>query len=113
MAATAGTAIFAVGRATILKDLYLDDVAGGKVNWDDGGGAAAGTREGWIPPAAVVLIDLIIVTGAAQTRLSLAVGGNPTGNMLRHVVQVDTSPGRPKLAIPCPAGREITLLQLA
>ena len=113
MAATAGTAIFALGRQTLIKDLYLDDVAGAKINWDDGGGAAAGTKEGWTPPAGVVLIDLAIVTGAAQTRLSLAIGGNTTGNMLRHVVQVDTSSGRPKLAIPCPAGREITMLQLA
>lgn len=96
-----------------MKDLYLDDVAGAKVNWDDGGGAGATTREGWIPPGPVVLVDLAIITGAAQTRLQLGIGGNPTGDMLRHVVQVDTSVGRPKLAIPCPANREITLLQLA
>ena len=113
MAATAGTAIFALGRRTVICDLYLDDVAGAKVNWDDGGGAGATTRTGWIPPGQVVLIDLAIVTGAAQTRLQPGVGGNPTGDMLRHVVQVDTSSGRPKLAIPFPAGREITLLQLA
>ena len=113
MAATAGTAIFALGRQTLIKDLYLDDVAGGKVNWDDGAGAGAATREGWIPPAQVVLIDVAIVTGAAQTRLQPGIGGNPTGDMLRHVVQVDTSAGRPKLAIPFPGGREITLLQLA
>lgn len=113
MVATAGMAIFAAGKRTILKDLYLDDVAGAKVNWDDGAGAGAATREGWIPPVGVVLIDLAIVTGAAQTRLQLGVGGNPTGDILRHVIQVDTSPGRPKLAIALPPNREITFLQLA
>ena len=114
MAATAGTAVFRTPNGkTLVKDLYLDDVAGAKVNWDDGGGASATTKEEWTLPMGCDLVDLAIVTGAAQTRLQITRNQNPTGDILRHVVQVDTSAGRKPLAIPFSAGNVIAILQLA
>lgn len=114
MAATAGTAVFRTGNGkTIVKDLYLDDVAGARVNWDDGAGAGAATSEDFTLPVPCDLVDFIVVTGAAQTRLQLTRNANPTGDMLRHVVQVDTSAGRRPLAIPFPQGSRIAILQLA
>ena len=113
MAATAGTAVFLVGKRTEIKDLYLDDVAGARVNWDDGAGAGATTSESMDLPQGGVLVDLSVITGAAQTRLQLTRNGVPTGDVLRHVIQVDTSVGRPKLSIPFGPGQKAAIIQLA
>ncbi|GAI18890.1 unnamed protein product, partial [marine sediment metagenome] len=90
-----------------------DDVAGAAINWDDGAGAGAATSESWTPPEAVALVDMAITTGGAQTRLQFIQDSRPTGDMTTHVVQVDTSPGRPALGIPFRAGGPIKILQLA
>lgn len=115
MAATAGTLILA-GRQTGINrqvDLYLDDVANARVNFDGGVGASATSEEFFRPDEDSVIVDAPIVTGAAQTRLQVIINGKPTGDILRHVVQVDTSVGRPLLNIPIAAQATLTIIQLA
>ena len=115
MAATVGTAVFygIASRRTYIKDLYLDDVAGAAVNWDSGSGAAAASEEFWTPPEPVVLRDMSIVTGAAQTKLQIVRNGIPSGDMLRQSVQLNTLANRPTLNIPFNRGDRISALQIA
>ena len=115
MAATQGTAVFA-GMQTGKNynvDMYLDDVANAYVNWDGGAGAAAVSPDFWTPPENVMLVDVAVVTGAAQLKMQVIVGGRPTGDTLRHTLQLNTLPLRPRLNIPVPAGQRIALVQLA
>ena len=113
MAATNGTAIFQGSRKTHIVDLYLSDTVNTPINWDGGAGASATSPEYWSPPEGVVLRDVSIVTGAAQTKLQLIVNGRPTGDMLRQTLHLNTLALRPPLSIPFPAGCQISALQLA
>lgn len=115
MAATAGTAIFIGHRTgrTYVKDLYLSDTVNTAVRWDTGAGASATSPEKWTPPESVSLVDLSVVTGAAQTKLQVVANANPSGDMLRHTLQLNTLALRPKLNIPFYAGTEIAFIQLA
>lgn len=115
MAATEGTAIFLglqTGQ-TYVCDLYLDDVAGAAVNWDQGVGASATTREHISFPEPVSLQDVAVVTGAAQTKLQLAVDGVAAGPMLRQTMHLNTLALRPRLNIGIAPRAEVSMLQLA
>ena len=115
MAATAGTAIFQGVNSPrkYIKDLYFSDTVNTKLNWDDGAGASATSLEYWTPPENVYLVDLSVVTGAAQTRLQAARDGIPTGDMLRHAIHLNTLAYRPVCKIPFGRGQRISLTQLA
>jgi len=114
MAATQGTATFigASGR-TYTKDLYLDDVAGAPVNFDSGAGASATSDTYTSIPEQCYLADVAIVTGAAQTKISVIRNGVPTGNLLRQTLHLNTLAFRPALRIPFLGMDSITLVQLA
>jgi len=114
-AATEGTAILlgVQSRKTYVVDVYLDDVADAPVNWDGGAGASATSPEEWIPPEAVILTDIAIVTGAAQTKLQLLRGNNPTGDMIRHTLHLNTLAYRPRLQIGWAGGSRLRALQKA
>ena len=115
MAATQGTAIF-IGRKSkksYAVDVFLSDTVNTPVNWSVGGAALATTPETWTPPEDVVLVDLAIVTGAAQTRLQVVRNQAPTGDVLAHSIYLNTLAKRPPLAIGFPVGGTIALIQLA
>lgn len=115
MAATNGTMIF-VGlrtRKTYFVDIYLDDVADALVNFDGGSGATATSPEEWRPPETVVLTDIAIVTGAAQTKLQLTRNNQPTGDMLRQTMHLNTLAFRPRIAIGFGAGATVRAIQKA
>jgi len=115
MAATVGTAVLS-GLQTgknYTVDMYLDDVANAPVNWDGGAGAAAVSPEFWTPPENCLLTDVAVVTGAAQTKLQVIVGGRPTGDILRQTLQLNTLAFRPRANILIPAGVSLAMLQLA
>ncbi len=115
MAATNGTAQF-IGlrtRQTYTKDLYLSDAAGALVNWDSGAGASATSEQSWIAPEPVVLSDVAVVTGAAQTKLQLLRNGVPSGDMLRQTVHLTTLANRPSLSILFTKGDKIGMIQIA
>lgn len=115
MAATEGTAIF-IGlqsRKTYVEDMYLSDTVNTVTNWNSGAGAAATSREHITFPEGVVLTDVAVVTGAAQTKLQIIVDGVPTGQMLRQTLHLNTLAVRPPLRIPFGARQEISMMQLA
>jgi hypothetical protein len=115
MAATTGTMIFYGNQSkrSYVVDVYLDDVAGAAINFDQGAGAGATTREEISFIEGVVLADVAIVTGAAQTKLQICKNGVPTGDMLRHTMHLNTLAFRPRLVIPFSAGEKLSALQLA
>jgi hypothetical protein len=115
MAATVGTAIFVGEQSglTYVVDIYLSDTVNTNVNFDEGVGAAVTTRQYWIPPEAVRLVDVSLVTGAAQTRLQLKQNGIPVGSILRHNIHLNTLALRPKLNIRFSAGMQVAITQLA
>lgn len=114
MAATAGSAIF-TGKSgmTYSKDIYLSDTVNTPINWDAGVGAAATSPAAWRCPEDVLLTDVAIVTGAAQTKLQVTRNGVPNGNALRHTLHLNTLNNRPNLRIPFNAGDDIGAIQLA
>lgn len=114
MAATVATAIF-VGMSgrKYIKDIYLSDTVNTPINWDGGAGASATSPLDWIPPEPVALKDLAVVTGAAQTKLQVTLNGVPTGDILRHSMQLNTLANRTPLACIFGAGQRVAMLQLA
>ena len=114
MAATQGTAIFigASGKSHII-DIFLSDTVNTAVNWSTGGAALATTPETWTPPEDVRLVDLSIVTGAAQTRLQVLRNQAPTGDVLAHSLFLNTLAKRPGLNVGFRAFSTIALIQLA
>jgi hypothetical protein len=115
MAATNGTMSFMglATRQTYTKDIYLSDTAGGLINWDAGTGAAAATPTSWRVPEPMVLRDLAVVTGAAQTKIQITRNGVPTGDMLRQTLHLNTLANRPVLNVAFNRGDEIAGIQLA
>ena len=114
MAATQGTMTF-IGRSgkTYIKDVYLSDTVNTPINFDGGIGASATSPLEVTFPEEVILKDVALVTGAAQTKLQLARGGVPTGDMLRHTLHLNTLAFRPALRIGVRAGVRLTAIQLA
>ena len=114
MAATQGTLIFR-GRSgrTYVRDMYLDDVAAAPANLDSGGGASATSETFCTLPEQASLEDVSIVTGAAQTKLQVTRNGQPTGDMIRQTLHLNTLAARPHLAIPFNPTDKIAFNQIA
>ena len=118
MAATPqyGAAIFygLRSKVTYVKDIYLSDVAAALLRWDAGSGASATSETSWTPPEAVVLVDLAIRTGTADTKkIQLTRNGVPTGDMIRYAPHTDTIATRPRLNIPFRAGDKVAGIQVS
>jgi len=99
---------------TYSVDMYISDVNAARINFDGGAGAGAASPSFWKPPENVVLEDVAIVTGMADTeKIRLVVNGRPTAQILRYVPHVTTNAGRPKLSIGFTQNTEISALQIS
>jgi hypothetical protein len=118
MAATpkSGTFIFrgiSSGR-TYIKDIYVSDVAGASITFDDGAGAGASSATFTTFNEDVLLEDFSMVTGTADTtRIRLTANGSPKGDILRYSIHLTTLNNRPKLAIGFKAASRISAIQVA
>ncbi len=118
MAATPqyGTMFF-VGHTTgktYSTDVYVSDVAGGKVTFDEGAGAGAATADFITFNEPVTLTDFAMITGTADTEKIRAVsGGSPTRHVLRYSIHLNTLNNRPPLKISFQAGQRISFFQIA
>ena len=95
-------------------DMYLSDVANATVNFDGGGGSAAGSPAFWIPPERVILVDFAIHAGMTDTtKARVTVNGRPTASILRYAIHLDTLATRPALFQGFEKGAQVGLIQLA
>jgi len=95
-------------------DLYVSDVNGAAVRFDNGAGASS-TSETFITfPEPVVLVDYAQVTGTADTE-KIRITGNqaPTPHILRYGVHLTSLNNRPVLNIPFRAGTRIGAIQIS
>lgn len=111
-----GTAFFR-GRSSgqlFPTDLYVSDVAGGRLRWDNGAGAGAGSEE-WVSfSEPVILEDLALITGVADTeKFRLTANNTPLPHVVRYSVHLNTLNNRPKLMIPFKANTRISGIQIA
>lgn len=113
MAATNGTMAVSYGGRIQPKDLYLSDTVNTRVNHDGGAGAAATSPTDFTPTAPCKIVDIAIVTGAAQTKLQVMINGKAEGSMLRHTLHLNTLAFRAPVSIPLNAGDKFELVQLA
>lgn len=101
-------------RKTYSKDMYLSDVAAASLRFDEGSGASSTSETFWTAPEPVVLRDVAIHTGTADTTMfQLTVNGNPTGDVVRYAAHLDSLNQRPALNIPIGAGARISGIQRA
>lgn len=119
MAATPryGTAMFRgeqTGRAYAV-DIYISDVAGASVNWDGGNGAGASSPSYWKAPENVVLYDLSLASGLADTtNIALTADGAVlVGSRLRYANFLNTLAFRPTQSRKFPTGALIGAIQYA
>lgn len=119
MAATPryGSAIFygAGSGKTYVVDFYVSDVASAAVTWDSGNGASSTSLTFWRAPERVVLRDVSIATGTADTtNFALCSNGMqiPAGR-LRYANHVNTLATRPALSIGFEQGSNISAIQIA
>lgn len=96
------------------KDAYISDVAAQKVRFDDGGGAGSASEQFITFDEPVLLVDVAIITGTADTeKIRLTSNGNNLPHILRYSVHLNTLNNRPVLNIPFKAKSRISGLQIA
>ena len=106
------TFIGLVTGRTYTKEIYRSDVADAKVNWDAGAGASASTDQFWLAPEPVMLIDVALITGTADTtKLQLTRNDIPTGDIFTYTTYLDSINNRPRVHVPFAAGAKIGSLQ--
>jgi len=109
-----GTFVGLKSRQTYTKDIYASDVVAASLAWDDGAGASATSKDEWRAPEPLVMVDFAIHTGMTDTTMvQVTRNGVMTGDILRYAAHLDTSTGRPKLAIRFNAGDVISGIQRA
>lgn len=119
MAATPqyGTAMFKGidSGKTYAVDIYISDVANAVVNFDSGSGASSTSLGFWKAPERVVLYDLSIASGTADTKsiFPTADGGQIAGFRFRYANFLNTLATRPSLAIGFRQGTNIGFTQSA
>lgn len=86
--------------------MYLSDVANAAVTFSPAGKAVAGSLQFWRPPEDVVLKDLAVHTGTADTTtLVFQQDGAPlAGAVFAYLPYLDTIATRPEVTIGFPAG---------
>ena len=95
-------------------DVYCSDVADALMNWDGGAGAGAASPDSFIPTEDLLLLDVAVVTGMADTtKLQLLRGNQPTGDMLRYDQHLTTSAYRSPIRVGFVRGTAIRALQKA
>ena len=95
-------------------DIYVSDVADALITFDGGAGAGATSPDSFIPTEPVALIDVAIVTGAADTtKIQILRGNQPTGDFLRYSQHLTTSPFRSPVNLGFAAGMPVRAIQKA
>lgn len=95
-------------------DIYVSDVAGAPVRFDGGAGAGANSPDFYSFPEPVVVTDISVVTGTADTtRARMTANGAPTPNIMRYALHLTTLATRPSLSIKLKAGTRLSAIQLA
>ena len=118
MAATpkSGTFIFRgmqSGKAYPI-DIYVSDVAGASLRFDNGNGAGAASDTFITFDELVALEDYAQVTGTADTtKMRITANGKPTAYILRYAIHLTTLNNRPKLNITIRPGTRFSAIQLA
>jgi len=99
---------------TYATDIYVSDVAGGKITFDEGAGAGASTADFITFNEPVRLVGFSVITGTADTeKIRIVAGGSPTRHVLRYALFLTTLSNRPQLNINFQAGQRISAFQMA
>ena len=95
-------------------DIYISDVAGALVRFDNGAGAGSASETFITFNEPVVLRDYSMVTGTTDVeKIRLLANNTPTNMVLRFDVHVSTNSNRPALNIGFNAGTRISGFQIA
>lgn len=87
-------------QKTYSKDVYLSDVVAAPVNFDDGAGASATSKDDYTAPEPIVLTDFAILTGMADTKaIRLTRNGVATGDVIRYANYLNTLNSRPMITV--------------
>jgi hypothetical protein len=115
-AATYGTAFFR-GRSTMQLypiDIYISDVAGQKIRFDNGNGASAAADDFVTFNEPVILEDITILVGGTDTeKFRITADSKPLPHVIRYSVFLNTLNNRPKLNIPFRSNTRIGGFQIA
>ena len=99
---------------TYATDIYVSDVNGAKITFDEGAGAGASTADFITFNEPVQLVDFSVVTGTADTeKLRVVAGGSPTRHVLRYALFLTTLNNRPRLNIKFDANTRISAFQIS
>jgi len=97
---------------TYSKQVQIQDVAAGLMQWDNGAGASATSGDNWMPDEDVVLQDISFLTGYTVVKsIQPMRNGVPTGDFLQIGSFLATLATRPALAIPFVAGKKIQAIE--
>lgn len=105
-----------LGRSgrTYTKDFYVSDVAAAMLRFDSGAGASATSDTFTTFGEAVLLADIALHTGTADTTMfQITRNGVATGDVIRYAAHLDSLNNRPALRIPFAAGVRISGIQRA
>lgn len=95
-------------------DAYFSDVADALVTFDAGAGAGSTSPTSFTAPEPLILTDVSIVTGTADTtKIQILRGNQPTGDFLRYTQHLTTSAQRSPVRLGFNAGIEIRAIQKA
>jgi len=95
-------------------DIYVSDVNGAAVLFDNGAGAGTGGAKFVTFNEPVTLVDYAQVTGTADTeKLRLTSDSKPLPTILRYGVHLTSLNNRPVLNIPFRQGSRIGALQIS
>lgn len=113
MAASYGCARF-IGKGRVYyKDIYLDDTAGNRVNFDSGSGAGSASATDLVFREDVLLASVCIASATGQTKTQVLVNETPTGDIIRNALHLASVTNRPALGVPIKAGLRLAMVQLA
>lgn len=108
------TFIGAVSQRVYNVDAYFSDVADAFVKFDGGGGASSTSPDSFVPGEPVVLVDVAIVTGTADTtKISILRNNQPTGDFIRYSQHLTTSALRSPVRLGFAAGVQVRAIQKA
>lgn len=116
MATSVGT-IYLRGRSGqgYIKDLYIVDTAEALDRWDAGNGSSSTSPDYFSPPEDVIIEKYVQVAATGQTRTSIDINNQPTGNILRNSEHIPSATiiGTPYIGVKVAAGYKISLRAIA